>query len=160
MDIQIDGSLLPTDGYTLVGVSTVADVGFYCRPLPYAQTKQHFTVARDDLLSHPHCKVIPQLWFAKPTQKPYIKDSVGSEIRFQYLSPISPPSMEMSIHHKSRYDTSGSTGSLLTSLNRNSIMSNLHTSTHKHRYRTHSSAPKSIPRCQSVLARLDRSTGH
>ena len=72
----------------MIGVSTVADVGFYCRPFYHTLTRNNILQMLGMTCSPIHIvKVIPQLWFAKPTQKSYIKDIVGSEIRFQYAEP-------------------------------------------------------------------------
>lgn len=88
MEVEVDGKHLPAEDYTLTGVSTVADVGFYCRPFYHTLKRNNILQMLGMTCSPIHIvKVIPQLWFAKPTQKSYIKDSVGSEIRFQYSEP-------------------------------------------------------------------------
>ena len=88
MDVDIDGTPLPTENYTLTGVSTLADVGFYCRPFYHTLKRNNILQMLGMTCSPIHIvKVIPQLWFAKPTKKSYIKDVVGSEIRFQYSEP-------------------------------------------------------------------------
>ena len=41
MKVEIDGKPLATANYTLTGVSTVADVGFYCRPFYHTLTQNN-----------------------------------------------------------------------------------------------------------------------
>ena len=88
IQIFVDGDAIPKSTYTLIGVSTVADVGFYCRPF-YHTLKQHNIVQLLGMTCSPlHiAKVIPKLWLAKPTKKSYIKDIVGQQIRFEYSNP-------------------------------------------------------------------------
>ena len=88
LDVQIDGEPVPSADYTLIGVSTVADVGFYCRPFYHTLRQSSILQMLGMTCSPLHIvKVIPQLWFARPTQKSYIKDIVGREIRFEYARP-------------------------------------------------------------------------
>ena len=88
MKVHVNGDPLPKSTYTLVGVSTVPDVGFYCRPFYHTLTQNNILQLLGMTCSPLHiAKVIPKLWLAKPTQKSYIKDIVGQQIRFEYTKP-------------------------------------------------------------------------
>ena len=88
MQVYVDGTRLDEHLFTLMGVSTVADVGFYCRPFYHTLTRNNMLHMLGMTCSPLHiAKVIPQLWLAKPTRKPYIKDIVSTEIRFEYAKP-------------------------------------------------------------------------
>jgi hypothetical protein len=88
MRVFIDGTELDQTEFTMLGLSTVADVGFYFRP--FYKTLSNPSVFQILGTTCPPLnivKVIPQLWLAKPTKKPYIVDRIGTEIRFEYSIP-------------------------------------------------------------------------
>lgn len=88
MDVYVNGTRLSDRVFTLIGVSTVADVGFYCRPFYHTLTNHNILHMLGMTCSPLNIvKVIPLLWLAKPTRKPYIKDIVSTEIRFEYAKP-------------------------------------------------------------------------
>jgi diacylglycerol kinase family enzyme len=88
MRVFLDETELDQTEFTLLGVSMVADVGFYCRPFyKTIHNPSAFQVIATTCPPLNIVKVIPQLWFAKPTKKPYILDKAGTEIRFEYSTP-------------------------------------------------------------------------
>ncbi len=88
MNISIDGESVPNNAYTMLGLSTVADLGFYFRPFynTFVDPSSLQLIAMTCSPLH-IVKVLPQLWLAKPTRKNYILDRVGKEIHFEYDSP-------------------------------------------------------------------------
>ena len=84
----IDDQPLPKDAYTMLGLSTVADLGFYFRPF-YNTLQDPTSLQVIAMTCSPLniVKVLPHLWFAKPTRKPYITDKIGKKVHFLYDTP-------------------------------------------------------------------------
>lgn len=88
MTITIDGNRLPDASYTLLGISTVADIGFYFRP--FYQTLSHNNILQLISTTCPPLnivKVLHRLILGYPTNKAYILDQTGQEIHFEYPTP-------------------------------------------------------------------------
>ena len=81
LKLNIDDNHRPLQEYTMLGISTLADVGFYCKPF-------HAAVHHNDKLhilamQCPPIYIIlsvPKLWTARPTRKSYILDQIGETI--------------------------------------------------------------------------------
>ena len=85
ISITVDDQKGKDDHHTNMGISTLTDLGFYLRPF-------YETIHRPDIaqLITMNCSplyivfALPQMWLAKPANKPYIEDLSGQEITLSF----------------------------------------------------------------------------
>lgn len=87
--MQIDSTEIPPKQYTMLGISSLADVGFYFRPFYRTLTESNTLQCIAMNCSPMHIVwSIPNIWLARPTNSPKIVDQTGQHIQMEYTEPL------------------------------------------------------------------------